>query len=213
MAVEIRIGQLAQQAEISRPTVRYYEQEGLLTPARRTSAGYRVYDAEALARLRFIQRAKALGLSLKEIKLLLSSEDRALERTRLRHLVAHKLAETKERTAELTRLGQNLERLYLQLVRTPDACSCRHLGDCDCLPVPITVEEVMTMKSEVQQIEASTCTCGCEFCGGAGINCGCGCCGPVTEGSQAGPRLVARDCVIPLKTAGPATACACGCCG
>ncbi len=203
MAVEIRIGQLAQQAEVSAPTVRYYEQEGLLTPARRTSAGYRVYDAEALARLRFIQRAKALGLSLKEIKLLLSSEDRALERTRLRHLVAHKLAETKERTAELTRLGQNLERLYLQLVRRPDACSCRHLGDCDCLPVPITVEEVMTMKSEVQQIEASTCTCD------AGINC----CGPVTEGSQAGPRLVARDSVIPLKTAGQATACACGCCG
>ncbi len=213
MAVEIRIGKLARQAEVSTPTVRYYEQEGLLTPARRTSAGYRVYDAEALARLRFIQRAKALSLSLKEIKLLLSSGDRALERKRLRHLVAHKLAEAKERTAELHRLGQNLERLYLQLVRRPDACSCQHLGDCDCLPLPITVEEMMTMKSDVQQIEASTCTCGCEFCGGAGINCGCGCCGPVTEASPAGPRLMASDSVIPLKTASQATACACGCCG
>ncbi len=80
MAVEIRIGQLAQQAEISRPTIRYYEEEGLLTPARRTSAGYRVYDAEAPARLRFIQRAKALGLSLKEIKLLVSCRTRALLR-------------------------------------------------------------------------------------------------------------------------------------
>jgi len=120
----MRIGKLAQQAEISTPAVRYYEQEGLLSAARRTPAGYRVYDGEALARLRFIQRAKKLGLSLKDIKLVLSSEDRALERTRLGHLVAHRLADTRKRIAELRRLGQDLERLYVQLLRRRSSFIC-----------------------------------------------------------------------------------------
>jgi len=69
------------------------------------------------------------------------------------------------------------------------------------------------MSSEVQRIEASTCTCGYTFCGGAGVDCACGCCGPVAERSQGERVFVAKDSVIPLKATSQVTACSCGCCG
>lgn len=84
----LRVGELAARAGVSAPTVRFYERKGLLPAARRSEAGYRLYGVEALADLRFIARAKALGLPLEEIKLLRGRPDAAAERRRLRHLVA-----------------------------------------------------------------------------------------------------------------------------
>jgi DNA-binding transcriptional MerR regulator len=52
-------------------TLRYYERRGLLTPPGRSRSGYRDYPVEALARLRFITRAQALGFSLDEAEDLL----------------------------------------------------------------------------------------------------------------------------------------------
>lgn len=62
-----RIGELADAVGMRPKTIRYYEEIGLLPPPRRTSSGYRVYDADDRERLRFIARAKALGLTLGEI--------------------------------------------------------------------------------------------------------------------------------------------------
>src|SRR2546426_185199 len=97
----MRIGELAKLAGISTSALRYYEEAGLLGPARRTEAGYRIYGSEAVGRLQFVQRAKALGLSLQEVRQLLASPlaDVGTARDRLRHLVAHKLAETWARVA------------------------------------------------------------------------------------------------------------------
>src|ERR671939_410630 len=99
----IRIGGLAKLARGSTSALRYYEEAGLLGPAARTEAGYRIYGPEAAGRLQFVQRAKALGLSLEEVRQLLATPpaDVAVERDRLRHVVAHKLAETRARIAEL----------------------------------------------------------------------------------------------------------------
>lgn len=66
------IGKLAQQAEVTTDTVRYYEKEGLLVPARKTGAGYRLYDENAIRRLRFIRQAQECGFSLAEIRALLA---------------------------------------------------------------------------------------------------------------------------------------------
>lgn len=52
---------------VSARTLRYYEELGLLTGVRRRNGGRRVYGADELERLRFIQRLKQLGLSLQEI--------------------------------------------------------------------------------------------------------------------------------------------------
>lgn len=66
------IGKLAQHAEVTTDTVRYYEKEGLLAPARKTGAGYRLYDEDTVRRLRFIRQAQQCGFSLTEIRELLT---------------------------------------------------------------------------------------------------------------------------------------------
>ena len=70
------IGKLARQADVSADTVRYYEQQGLLLPATRTAAGYRLYDGRALRRLHFVRRAQQAGFSLAEIGELLALKQR-----------------------------------------------------------------------------------------------------------------------------------------
>jgi len=66
------IGQLAKQAEVKVETLRYYERCGLLPPPPRSPAGYRLYPAETVGRVRFIKRAQKLSFSLREIGELLS---------------------------------------------------------------------------------------------------------------------------------------------
>ena len=58
----MQIGQLATQAGVAIDTVRYYERQGLLPPPQRRASGYRQYDNQDISRLRFIRRAKDLGL-------------------------------------------------------------------------------------------------------------------------------------------------------
>jgi len=65
------IGKLAQNAEVTIDTVRYYEKEGLLASASKTDAGYRLYDEDSVRRLRFIRQAQQCGFSLTEIRELL----------------------------------------------------------------------------------------------------------------------------------------------
>jgi DNA-binding transcriptional MerR regulator len=67
----LTIGELAKRLGLRPSALRYYEEQGLLAPADRTEAGYRLYDAEAEQTLRFIQRAQRLGFSLEDIRTLL----------------------------------------------------------------------------------------------------------------------------------------------
>ncbi len=68
----LTIGHLASTSGVNLETVRYYERRGLLPKPPRSASGYRLFPIEAAQRLRFIQRAKELGFSLKEIGELLS---------------------------------------------------------------------------------------------------------------------------------------------
>jgi len=67
----LTIGRLATAARITPDALRYYEREGLLSPAGRTAGGYRLYDAEAAADVRFIRHAQECGFTLAEIRELL----------------------------------------------------------------------------------------------------------------------------------------------
>jgi len=60
------VGELASMAGITVRTLHHYDQIGLLTPSGRTAGGYRVYDEEAIERLRTILTYRELGLSLEE---------------------------------------------------------------------------------------------------------------------------------------------------
>ncbi len=71
----LQVGQVAQQLGLSPQTLYFYERIGLMPKPRRTEAGYRLYGESDLERLAFIGRAKALGLTLDEIRELLSLQD------------------------------------------------------------------------------------------------------------------------------------------
>lgn len=67
----LTIGKLATLAEVSTDTLRFYEREGLIAPASKSSGGYRLYDQDAMVRLRFIKQARDCGFTLAEIQQLL----------------------------------------------------------------------------------------------------------------------------------------------
>jgi MerR family copper efflux transcriptional regulator len=112
----MHIGRLAAEANVSVDTVRYYERAQLLPSPCRTMAGYRLYPANAVDRLRFIRRAKELGFSLDEIRELLTmSDQRDTGVASIRDIAAQRLADVEARLAELNRLRDGLKNLV-------DAC-------------------------------------------------------------------------------------------
>jgi MerR family transcriptional regulator, copper efflux regulator len=64
-------GGLCERAGITRGALRTYEALGLIEPTRRSAAGYREYTADAVDRLAVIRSAKAMGLTLQEVRELL----------------------------------------------------------------------------------------------------------------------------------------------
>lgn len=205
----LRIGEAARLIGANPSAIRFYEQEGLLDPAPRTASGYRLYDGEAVARLQFIDRAKALGLSLTEIRDILRTPDAAAERALLRHRIAHKLAHVHQQQSKLVSLEEALRGLYLRLLR--DDCGCRHFGECQCRPLIPTTEEVHIMSQETVTIEAAACNCGCstvterqhqEAC-----TCGCECCTPAASPPE--PERQPQE--EPAGVMSMAGSCACGC--
>lgn len=98
-----RISQLADRVGIPATTLRFYEKVGLL-PSRRTATGYRVYDEAAADRSHFIATGKHLGLSLEQIRVLLSvGESGACRdvRDELLPLVREQIAHAEQRRADL----------------------------------------------------------------------------------------------------------------
>lgn len=73
------IGKLASLTSVSSDTLRYYEQEGLVEPAGRSHAGYRLYDQDSARRIHFIKHAQQCGFTLAEIRelLVLRARDKA----------------------------------------------------------------------------------------------------------------------------------------
>lgn len=110
--MRLTIGQLAASAEVRIDTVRHYERTGLLKPAHRNGAGYRIYGKDAVRRLRFIRKAQRLGFTLAEIGRLLyfgsSPESTAGD---IYDLAQRKIDEQQARIAELTELCEVLDRL------------------------------------------------------------------------------------------------------
>ena len=69
------IGELSKQTRVKVPTIRYYEEIGILTPAERTEGNQRRYDAAGLERLSFIKHARELGFSIDAITSLIELQE------------------------------------------------------------------------------------------------------------------------------------------
>jgi len=68
----MRIGEVAEVTGVPAKTIRYYEEIGLIPPALRGDNGYRQYRRQDVEILRFIQRARGLGFSVKDVSSLLA---------------------------------------------------------------------------------------------------------------------------------------------
>jgi len=162
MSTTYQIAEVARRSGFNSTTLRYYDDLGLVAPAGRTAAGYRLYDDASLARLAFISRAKQLGCSLEEITDLVTAwEGERCEpvQARLQVLVTTKLTDAQGRIAELIAFTAQLREAAVSLaVHTPDGpCD----DDCGCTtavaaPPASTVVPLTTKPAE----PAIACTLG-----------------------------------------------------
>jgi len=109
----MRIGQVAAQAAVNVQTLRYYERRGLLPAAERRASGYRDYDTAAVARVRFIKHAQALGFTLGDIAELLENTACPEVQARAERAIARidgKLAELERLRTILTQLTAECRR-------------------------------------------------------------------------------------------------------
>ena len=119
----MNIKQASEQSGVSAPNIRFYEKEGLLTPARRQGNGYRDYTAGDIRALKLIRMLRMLDVPLPTIKAVLRGEQplqQALQaqQTVLEQQAAH-LAAARSFCAELVRQRPQAETLDV------DACLTR----------------------------------------------------------------------------------------
>jgi len=116
---QITIGKLARQSGLKASAIRYYEARGLLRPAVRLSNGYRLYDEDSVATLRFLRRAQGFGITLREIKQLIDLTQRGRKPCEhARKLISQHLAEVERQIHELGALRKELR----SVARRAESC-------------------------------------------------------------------------------------------
>lgn len=144
MSATLTVGAVAQRANVSTKTVRYYEAIGLLPRAVRRENGYRYYPRETVNRLSFIRRAKLLGLTLDEIGSLMSlSEEGSCDviSPELQRVLERKVAECDHQLTEMAAFRAALASAVERLTPCADeadsdtCATCSAFApDCACLP-------------------------------------------------------------------------------
>jgi len=141
MKAGVTIGELAGELKINPKTIRYYEEVGLLPEPQRSASGYRLYSKYEAERLRLIQRAKLLGLSLAEIKEIVEyaiSGRCGVTEARLLSLVEATLGESDRKIDDLITFRDNLRQYRHDLSRRLNSgdreeCRTQASASCQCL--------------------------------------------------------------------------------
>jgi Cd(II)/Pb(II)-responsive transcriptional regulator len=125
----MKIGDLARAADTPVETVRYYEREGLLPPPARTASNYRAYEQQHLERLLFIRQARALDMSLDEVRVLLRFKDSPQEDCgNVNQVLDEHIGHVSRRIQELRALERQLKALRAQCAEAREAGACGILG-------------------------------------------------------------------------------------
>ncbi len=141
----MRIGDLASQLGINPRTIRYYERVGLLPAAERTSGNYRTYGEADADRLIFIKTAQRLGLSLDEIREILTFRERGEAPCGyVRQVLRRELVAIDDRIDELRALRRELVKLEAESEKLPSAAN----GYCQ------IITHDLVRKSSVQPVSA-----------------------------------------------------------
>ena len=135
----MRIGELAAQSGVTAKTIRFWEAEGLLAGPARTPSGYRDYDPDALDRLSFIRHAQIAGLTLAEIRQVLTISDAGQPACgHVTDLIHQHLTEVDQRIRELKDTRSLLDRLAKRAAdQNPADCN----GYCAILQPPAAPRE------------------------------------------------------------------------
>ncbi len=107
--MNLTIGKLAKQANVTIETIRYYQRKGLLIEPEKPETGYRQYPVDAIARIRFIKRAQQSGFTLKEISELLSLDGEHCDD--VRKMAEQKRQHINKQIKDLTALRHVLDNL------------------------------------------------------------------------------------------------------
>ncbi len=129
------IGRLAAKSDVGVETVRFYERSGLIArPLRPKAGGFRVYDADIVARIRFIRQAQQLGFSLGEIRELLTL--RARPGVDCRAVRAQAVVKRDEVDRKIGRLRQMRRALDVLIASCPGGGALRACTILDALDRP-----------------------------------------------------------------------------
>ena len=121
------IGEAAKASGVSAKMLRHYEAIGLVPAAERTDAGYRLYGAQDVETLRFIRRARDLGLSIGRIQRLVGLwQNRQRPSREVKRIALEHVAELRAKIAQLTAMCDTLNELA-------DACHGDQRPDCPIL--------------------------------------------------------------------------------
>ena len=126
---DLSIGRLAKDAGVKVPTIRFYEQIGLMPTPARTQSDRRIYGPSDIQRLRFIRHARQLGFEIKDIEALLGLADRP----NLPCAEADRIAQ-----AHLEAVDEKIARLTLlraELARMTTNCGLGLAADCKVIEV------------------------------------------------------------------------------
>ena len=125
----LTIGKLGQATGVKVPTIRYYEQIGLLPEPERSTGNQRLYSHRVQERLAFIRHARELGFPLEAVRDLLSLSDRPDQSCAAADAIARRqLAAVEQRITRLTALKAELERMVVQ-------CAGGSISDCRVIEV------------------------------------------------------------------------------
>lgn len=113
----LRIGKVADRTGVTAKTLRFYEEAGVLAPADRSPAGYRLYASSAIERVALVRAAQSAGLSLAEIAELCDALERPGSEDARR-----RIDEARDRVDSAL---ASLKELRRRLISEPDARTMR----------------------------------------------------------------------------------------
>jgi Cu(I)-responsive transcriptional regulator len=122
----MNVGEAAERSGLPAKTIRYYEDIGLVRPAR-AGNGYRDYSTSDIHKLAFLRRARGLGFSIPDCRQLMALyEDRSRASHDVREIAAAHVEAIGEKLRELEQMRATLQKLI-------HACHGDHRPDCPIL--------------------------------------------------------------------------------
>lgn len=144
------IGELAGKTGVKVPTIRYYEQQGLISEPHRTEGNQRRYGEGDLQRLSFIRHSRELGFSILAIRELIDLSGQPRRSCADAHGIASRhLAQTRAKINKLKRLERELKRI--------SHCDAKTIGECALIE---SLAEHRREGTDIRQRGTDTARCG-----------------------------------------------------